>query len=83
MNWMKGIGFGLTSGAITTLGLIVGLHSGTQSELAVMAGVVVLAFADALSDAVGIHVSEEAEGEHSPEELWESALLTFVSKLPS
>ena len=81
MSWMKGLGFGLTSGVITTLGLVVGLHSGTQSKLAVIVGIVILAIADALSDAMGIHVSEEAEGEHTSVELWESTLLTFLSKL--
>ncbi len=77
----KGVGFGLTSGVITTLGVIVGLHSATQSRLAVLAGIVVLAASDALSDAMGIHVSEEAETEHTAKEIWETSLLTFLSKL--
>jgi VIT1/CCC1 family predicted Fe2+/Mn2+ transporter len=77
----KGVGFGLTSGVITTLGVIVGLHSGTRSELAVMVGIIVLAIADALSDAMGIHVSEEAEMEHTTKELWQVTLFTFISKL--
>ena len=76
----KGVGFGLTSGVITTLGLIIGLHSGTHSKLAVLAGLIVLAIADAMSDAMGIHVSEEAEMEHSARELWETTSFTFVSK---
>lgn len=77
----KGVGFGLTSGVITTLGVIIGLHSGTQSRLAVLVGIAVIAVADAFSDAMGIHISEEAENEHSPKELWESAFFTFMSKL--
>jgi VIT1/CCC1 family predicted Fe2+/Mn2+ transporter len=71
----------LTSGVITTLGLIVGLNSSTKSKLAVTAGIIILAIADGLSDARGIHVSEEAEGEHTSFELWESTLCTFLSKL--
>ncbi len=78
---LKGVGFGLTSGVITTLGIIVGLHAGTHSKLAVLAGMVVLAIADALSDAIGIHISEEAEGEHATKEIWEATLFTFSSKL--
>lgn len=78
---MQGLGFGLTSGVITTLGIIVGLHSGTQSKLTVIVGIVIIAFSDALSDAIGIHVSEEAEGVHTSKELWESAFFTFISKL--
>jgi VIT1/CCC1 family predicted Fe2+/Mn2+ transporter len=77
---LKGLGFGLTSGVITTLGIIVGLHAGTHSKLAVLAGMVVLAIADALSDAIGIHISEEAEGEHVTREIWEATLFTFSSK---
>jgi len=57
--------FGLTSGIITTLGLIVGLHSGTHSKLAVIGGILTIAMADALSDALGIHVSEESEATQS------------------
>lgn len=77
---LKGLGFGLTSGAITTLGIIVGLHSGTHSKLAVLAGILVLAIADAMSDAIGIHISEEAEGEHASKEIWEATIFTFSSK---
>ena len=77
----KGVGFGLTSGVITTLGVVIGLHSGTHSKLAVLVGITVLAIADALSDAMGIHVSEEAEMEHSTRELWEASFFTFLSKL--
>ena len=39
-----------------------------------------LALADALSDAMGMHVSEEAEGVHSPREIWEATLSTLLSK---
>jgi acid phosphatase family membrane protein YuiD len=53
-----GISFGLTSAVITTLGLMVGLHSGTHSKIVVLAGILTIAIADAFSDALGIHVSE-------------------------
>jgi len=42
-----GVSFGLTSGIITTLGLMVGLHSGTQSRIAVVGGILTIAIADA------------------------------------
>jgi len=79
-HWKKGLAFGLTSGIITTLGLMVGLGSSTSSRLAVMGGIITIALADALSDAAGVHVSEEAEEEHTPKEIWECTLLTFLSK---
>lgn len=75
-----GLGFGITSGIITTLGLMVGLNSGTQSVLAVIGGVLTIAIADAFSDSLGIHVSKEFEDQSSYKEVWESTIITFVSK---
>lgn len=75
-----GFSFGLTSGIITTLGLMIGLHSGTHSKLVVMGGVLTIAIADAFSDALGIHISEESENKHTTKELWESTIATFLSK---
>lgn len=78
---LSGLHFGLTSGVITTLGLIVGLHSGTHSQLAVVGGIVTIAVADAMSDALGIHVSKEAEGGLSTLEVWKATATTFGAKL--
>ncbi len=75
-----GFSFGLTSGIITTLGLIVGLHSGTHSQLAVLGGILTIAIADAFSDALGIHVSEESENTHTHKEIWTSTVSTFLFK---
>ncbi|KPK66813.1 hypothetical protein AMJ71_07675 [candidate division TA06 bacterium SM1_40] len=75
-----GITFGLTSGAITTLGLMVGLHSGTHSRLVVIGGILTIAIADAFSDALGIHISEESERVHTTTQIWGSTLATFLSK---
>ncbi len=76
-----GISFGLTSGVITTLGLLVGLSAGTSSRLAVLGGIFTIAIADSLSDALGIHVSEESEGVHTQREIWAATVATFVAKL--
>jgi len=75
-----GFSFGLTSGIITTLGLIVGLHSGTHSRPVIIGGILTIAIADAFSDALGIHISEESENKHTTIEIWESTLSTFVAK---
>jgi VIT1/CCC1 family predicted Fe2+/Mn2+ transporter len=75
-----GFSFGITSGIITTLGLMVGLHSGTGSKLAVLGGIITIAIADAFSDALGIHISEESENKHSPKEIWQSTISTFLAK---
>jgi len=75
-----GVSFGLTSAVITTLGLMVGLNSGTHSKIVVLGGILTIAIADAFSDALGIHVSEESEGHHTTKEIWRSTLWTFFAK---
>lgn len=80
LSYIKGIGFGLTSGVITTLGMMVGLYSGTNSRLAVIGGIITVAVADAFSDALGIHISEESTNLTSYKEVWEATFATFFSK---
>lgn len=76
-----GIFFGATSGVITTIGLIVGLHAGTESLVAVLGGILVVAIADALSDAMGIHLAQEADPESTDDHIWAATVWTFVTKL--
>jgi vacuolar iron transporter family protein len=75
-----GLSFGLTSGVITTLGLLVGLSSATHSRIAVIGGVITIAFADALSDSLGIHISEEAGNKMNHKQIWHSTFAAFFSK---
>lgn len=75
-----GLSFGLTSGVITTLGLMVGLSAGTESKFVVIGGILTIAVADAFSDALGIHLSEESENKHTEKEIWFSTLATFLAK---
>jgi len=75
-----GLSFGLTSGIITTLGLMVGLYSGTQSKIPVIGGILTIAIADAFSDALGIHISQESEEKTTLRQVWESTIATFFSK---
>jgi len=76
-----GLCFGLTSGTITTLGLMVGLAAGTSSKAAVIGGLITIAIADAMSDALGIHISEESKDGHSRDHVWEATATTFFTKL--
>ncbi|MBU2496459.1 MAG: hypothetical protein KJ767_00165 [Nanoarchaeota archaeon] len=75
-----GFSFGLTSGIITTLGLIVGLHSGTHSKLVIIGGIIVIAIADAFSDALGIHIAEESKHKYNQKEIWAATLSTLFTK---
>ena len=75
----SGFNFGLTSAVITTTGLMIGLTAGTGSKLAVLGGILTIAIADAFSDALGIHTSEEAEGDASIE-IWTATITAFLAK---
>lgn len=74
-----GISFGLTSSVITTLGLMIGLYMGTNSRLAVMGGILTIAVADSMSDALGIHMSEESRSS-STKDVWEATISTLLVK---
>lgn len=75
-----GFSFGLTSGVITTLGLVVGLESGTGSKIVVIGGVLTIAIADAFSDALGMHIAQEAQDGSSGKEIWLATVSTFLAK---
>jgi VIT1/CCC1 family predicted Fe2+/Mn2+ transporter len=75
-----GLFFGATSGVITTIGLIVGLNSGTKSITAVLGGILIIAVADAMSDALGIHLAEEANPDTDHAHVWSATIMTFLTK---
>jgi len=80
---LSGMSFGFTSGVITTLGLILGLNASTESKLAIIGGILTIAFADAMSDSLGMHVSQESAGQVRKSNLWWAAISTFLTKLLS
>ncbi len=75
-----GFSFGFTSAIITTLGLMVGLNAGTHSTLVVIGGIVTIGIADAFSDALGMHIAEESQNEHTSREIWAATISTFLTK---
>jgi len=75
-----GIVFGATSGVITTTGLLTGLYAGTGSVTAVLGGILVIAVADAMSDALGIHLAEEADPAATTSHIWAATISTFFAK---
>lgn len=77
----KGFSFGFSSGIITTLGLMVGLFASTSSKLVVLGGILTIAVADAFSDALSIHMSEEIQGKQTHKKIWYSTLMAFIAKL--
>lgn len=74
-----GFNFWATSWIITTLGLMVWLAFGSQSDVLVIWWILTIAIADSLSDALGIHISEESKNQ-SHKSIWLSTIATFLTK---
>lgn len=79
-SWLTGISFGLTSGVITTLGLLIGLATSTNSKMVVLGGIFTIAIADALSDALGMHISQESSVGATTKSVWEATISTALTK---
>jgi VIT1/CCC1 family predicted Fe2+/Mn2+ transporter len=47
----------------------------------VLGGIFVVAVADAMSDAMGIHIAQEADPESTSDHIWAATIWTFITKL--
>lgn len=52
----------MTSAIVTSMGLIAGLAQGGGSKTNIVAGLLIFAIADNISDSLGIHIYKESEG---------------------
>ena len=77
----KGLSYGVVSGVVTTLGLLIGLIGSGASKNTAIAGVLTIAFADALSDSLGMHVSEESNKNSTNRQIWRATISTAVGKM--
>ena len=71
---------GLASGIIVALAIMVGLSSGTQTVIAVMSGIVVVAFVEGFSDAFSHYLSRRTEGHLQIRTIWKEAIILFGTK---
>lgn len=76
----KGIGFGITSGVITTVGMIVAIYFLSGEKMVIIGAIMSIAIADSVSDAVGIHVSEESDRTKDSKHIWMATFWTLLSK---
>lgn len=79
LNLKTGVNFGLISGILVTIGIVVGLVSAGSSKEIIMSAVLVVAFADAFSDSLGIYLSNNNPGEKAG--VWQSLSIAFFAKL--
>lgn len=54
--------FGSTSAIITNLAIIIGLNATTKNRMDIIGTLIVIAVADNISDALGIHIFQESQG---------------------
>jgi predicted adenylyl cyclase CyaB len=74
------LAFGITSGILTTIGVLVGVNSATADRLSVVAAVVAIAVADSCSDAFGMYMAKMSERGVAPKQALRHALGTLVGK---
>jgi VIT1/CCC1 family predicted Fe2+/Mn2+ transporter len=72
--------FGSTSAIITNLALVVGLETSINAKLNIVASILVIAIADNISDTLGIHIYQEAEGLKG-KEVWLYSFTNFITRL--
>jgi predicted adenylyl cyclase CyaB len=72
--------FGITSGILTTIGVLVGVNSATASRLSVIAAVVAVAVADSCSDAFGMYMAKVSERGSSARQALRLAFGTLAGK---
>jgi vacuolar iron transporter family protein len=72
--------FGATSGIITNMALITGLGGWQNAKTTIIAGMLVVALADNISDSMGIHIYQESEC-LSTKEVWFGTFTNFSSRV--
>lgn len=77
----EGMGFGLTSAVLTTLGLLIGLSSTTQNKMIIIGGILTIAVADAFSDGLGVHISQESNKKNKIRHIWRATFSAFFTKI--
>ena len=65
---------------IRSAGARTGLNAGTRSITAVLGGILVISIADSMSDALGIHLAEEADPNTPHDQVWVATISTFLTK---
>ncbi len=71
--------FGSFAAIITNLGIIAGLFSSGNAKGNIIGSMLVIAIADNISDTLGIHIYQEAEG-LTQAQVWLSSLTNFASR---
>ncbi|MFC1640973.1 CYTH domain-containing protein [Patescibacteria group bacterium] len=72
--------FGITSGILTTVGVLVGMCAATPERIAIVAAIVAIAVADSFSDAFGIYMCKMSDRGNNRKAALRYAAGTFAGK---
>ncbi len=72
--------YGGTAGIVTSLSLIIGLDAATASRATIISGLLIVALADNLTDALSIHIYQESERLEASQ-AFRSTVTNFISRL--
>lgn len=75
------VSFGGTAAIVTSVALIFGLDAATATKATIVSGLLIVALADNLTDALSMHVYQESERRLEPREAFTATLSNFVTRL--
>ena len=73
------LSFGSTAAIVTSMALIFGLDAATATKSTIVSGLLIVALADNLTDALSMHVYEESHGRLLPREAFFATFSNFVA----
>ena len=75
------LSFGGTAAIVTSVALIIGLGAATATKSIIVSGLLIVALADNLTDALSMHVYEESRRRLHPREAFAATVSNFVTRL--
>jgi hypothetical protein len=75
------LSFGSTAAIVTSMALIFGLDAATATKSTIVSGLLIVALADNLTDALSMHVYEESHRRLAPREAFWATFGNFVARL--
>src|SRR5512136_2176725 len=75
------VSFGGTAAIVTSVALIFGLDAATATKSTIVSGLLIVALADNLTDALSMHIYQESERQLPTREAFVATVSNFVARL--
>lgn len=80
LSRLRRVSFGAPAAIVTSIGLIVGLNAATTSRVAIASSLLILALGDNLTDALSVHIYQEAE-QLPARDAFQTTVSNFLARL--